>query len=183
MPVSREFRAQAQNLMRNKTRAAALRSAPSPAGGRGAGGSALIQTASCLPPLAVRTSACKPTPFDGLGACASKAPPRPQPSPSGGGSNDVSSRTPGPPGVLCARHGMTTTSMNPTQDNPLSKPSTTRPELLNSLTFRHPPNELNFVPKCAHSALQARLVEEALQHCPPRWSHEWPERLPTYTWP
>ena len=36
------------------------------------------------PSPAGRTTACKPLPFDGLGACASKAPPHPPPSPQGG---------------------------------------------------------------------------------------------------
>ena len=36
------------------------------------------------PSLAVRASACKPMPFGGLGACASKAPPHPPPSPARG---------------------------------------------------------------------------------------------------
>ena len=50
------------------------------------GGCAKKQTASCRPPLAVRTSACRPMLFNGQGACALKAPSHPQPSPSGGGS-------------------------------------------------------------------------------------------------
>ena len=49
------------------------------------GGCAQKQTASCRPPLAVRTSACRPMLFNGQGACALKAPSHPQPSPSGGG--------------------------------------------------------------------------------------------------
>ena len=50
------------------------------------------------PSLAVRASACKPMPFGGLGACASKAPPHPPPSPACGRGSNVR-----PPSPACGR--------------------------------------------------------------------------------
>ena len=54
-----------------------------------------------VPSLAVRASACKPMPFDGLGACTSKAPSHPQPSPASGRGRKATHRKNSHP--LCAQ--------------------------------------------------------------------------------